>query len=301
MAGSVFIEGKYVSPEDARVSVFDAGFIYSDVVYDVISVWKGWFFKLDEHLDRFETSCKGFRLSNPYDQDAMKRILSRCVQAGGLEDAYVKVECTRGVIPRSSRDLREAENTFTGYAVPYIWIWGEEKCRNGVNLHLAQTVRRVPDTAIDARYKNYNRGDFVKGKFEAYDHGCDDVIMLGTSGEVTEGSGYNVLVVKDGAVATADSNVLEGVTRQAVLELCDDLEIPYELRRVEVQELADADEVIATTTAGGVMPVIALTGNPVADGRPGPLTVKLQQEYWERRARGWHGTRVNDGLADSAI
>ncbi|MCY4087701.1 MAG: aminotransferase class IV [Actinomycetia bacterium] len=300
MALSVFIEGRYISPKEAQVSVFDAGFIYSDVVYDVTSVWKGWFFKLDEHLDRFEVSCKGFRLSNPYDQDAMKRILARCVKAGNWDDAYIKVECTRGVIPNRSRDLREAENTFMGYALPYIWIWGEETCRNGANLHVAQTVRRVPDTSIDARYKNYNRGDFTKGKFEAYDHGCDDVIMIGTSGEVTEGSGYNVLVVKDGTVATADSNVLEGVTRQAVLELCSDLGIPYELRRVEEHELADADEVIATTTAGGVMPVIALSGKPVGDGKPGSLTVKLQEEYWDRRARGWHGTKVDDLLAGSA-
>ena len=300
MAGTVFIEGKYVSPDEAQVSMFDAGFIYSDVVYDVTSVWNGWFFKLDEHLARFERSCKGFRLSNPYDQDAMKRILARCVKAGDLDDAYVKVECTRGVIPGRSRDLRGAENTFTGYALPYIWIWGEEKCRNGVNLHVAQTVRRVPDSAIDARYKNYNRGDFTKGKFEAYDNGCDDVIMLGMSGEVTEGSGCNILLVKDGVVATADSNVLEGVTREAALELCSDLGIPYELRRVEEQELAAADEVFTTTTAGGVMPVLALTGNPVGDGKPGPVTTKLQQEYWDRRARGWHGTKVDDLLVSAA-
>lgn len=297
MAGVVFMDGKYQAPEEARMSIFDAAYIYSDVVYDVTSVWKGWFFKLDEHLERFEQSCAGFRLQSPYDRDAMRRILGECVSRAGLEDAYVKVECRRGVIPKFSRDLRLAEQEFMGYALPYIWIWGEEKCRNGVNIHVARSVTRTPSASVDARYKNYNRADLVQGRLEGYDHGCDDALLLGQHGEVTEGFGWNVLVVKDGVVATPDENVLEGVTRDAVQELCADLGIPFELRRVVPEELAAADEVFASTTAGGVMPIVALTGTPVGDGAAGPITRRLQQEYWERRERGWHGTRVADLLA----
>ncbi len=107
-SGIVFIDGEFVSPDEARMSIFDYGFTWSDCVYDVTSVWHGWFFKLDEHLDRFERSCAGFRLTNPYSRGEVEKILAECVERAGLDDAYVKVELTRGTTPDQSRDLRLA-------------------------------------------------------------------------------------------------------------------------------------------------------------------------------------------------
>jgi branched-chain amino acid aminotransferase len=115
-------------------------------------------------------------------------------------------------------------------------------------------------------------------------------------GTLSEGFGWNVLLVKDGVVASPDWNVLEGCTRQAVLEICADEDVPAELRRVYPEELAEADEVLATTTAGGVMPIVAIDSVPVGDGSPGPITRMLQEQYWARRVEGWHGTRVTDLL-----
>jgi branched-chain amino acid aminotransferase len=297
VAGIVFIDGEFVPPEEARMSIFDFGFTWSDCVYDVTSVWRGWFFKLDEHLDRFERSCAGFRLTNPYSRDEVKEILAECVDRAGLDDAYVKVEVTRGLTPGQSRDLRLAENRFTAYAIPYVWVWGEEKCRDGVNLHLCTRYERISSRAVDQRFKNYNRADLVQARFDAYEAGCDDAVVVSSDGALSEGFGWNILVVKDGTVATPDWNVLEGCTRAAVQEICADEEIPFELRRVEPGELLEADEVFAATTAGGVMPVIAIDSRPVGDGTPGRITRLLQQHYWGRRAEGWHGIRVADLLA----
>lgn len=296
-AGVVFIDGEFVAPEEARMSIFDYGFTWGDCVYDVTSVWRGWFFKLDEHLTRFERSCAGFRLSNPYSRDEVKAILAECVDRAGLEDAYVKVEVTRGTTPDHSRDLRLARNRFTAYAIPYVWIWGEERCRNGASLHLCRRLERISSRAVDQRFKNYNRADLVQGRLDAYDAGCDDAVMVGPDGALSEGFGWNILLVRGGTVATPSWNVLEGCTREAVAEICRDEGIPFEVRRVEPEELETADEVFATTTAGGVMPVVAIDSRPVGDGSPGPITRLLQEEYWSRRRAGWHGTRVADLLA----
>ena len=116
--GVVFIDGEFVAPEEARMSIFDYGFTWSDCVYDVTSVWRGWFFKLDDHLERFERSCDGFRLTLPYTRDEVAAILAECVDRAGLEDAYVKIEVTRGLTPNQSRDLRLAQNRFTGLRDP---------------------------------------------------------------------------------------------------------------------------------------------------------------------------------------
>jgi branched-subunit amino acid aminotransferase/4-amino-4-deoxychorismate lyase len=292
--GVVFIDGEFVPPEEARMSIFDYGFTWSDCVYDVTSVWHGWFFKLDEHLERFERSCEGFRLTLPYDRDEVKAILAECVDRAGLEDAYVKVEVTRGLTPNQSRDLRLAQNRFTAYAIPFVWIWGEDKCRDGASLHLCRRFERVSSKAIDQRFKNYNRADLVQGRLDAYDAGCDDAVLVSADGSLSEGFGWNILLVKDGAVATPDWNVLEGRTRDAVEEICRDEGIPYELRRIEPSELETADEVFAATTAGGVMPVIAVDSRPIGDGTPGPVTRLLQDQYWSKREAGWHGTRTAD-------
>ena len=293
----MFIDGEFVPPEEARMSIFDYGFTWSDCVYDVTSVWHGWFFKLNEHLERFERSCEGFRLTLPYDRDEVKAILAECVDRAGLEDAYVKVEVTRGLTPNQSRDLRLAQNRFTAYAIPFVWIWGEDKCRDGASLHLCRRFERVSSKAIDQRFKNYNRADLVQGRLDAYDAGCDDAVLVSADGSLSEGFGWNILLVKDGAVATPDWNVLEGRTRDAVEEICRDEGIPYELRRIEPSELETADEVFAATTAGGVMPVIAVDSRPIGDGTPGPVTRLLQDQYWSKREAGWHGTRTADLLA----
>lgn len=294
--GVVFIDGEFVAPEEARMSIFDYGFTWSDCVYDVTSVWHGWFFKLDEHLDRFERSCAGFRLTNPHSRDEVKGILAECVDRAGLDDAYVKVEVTRGTTPNQSRDLRLARNRFTAYAIPYVWLWGEDRCRDGVDLHLCRRFERISSRAVDQRLKNYNRADLVQGRLDAYDAGCDDAVLVAPDGALSEGFGWNILLVRDGVVATPDWNVLEGCTREAVREICHDEGIAFELRRVEPEELLEADEVFATTTAGGVMPVITIDSRHVGDGRAGPITRLLQQHYWGRRAEGWHGTRVADLL-----
>ena len=294
--GTVFIDGEYVDPADARMSIFDAGFVWGDSVYDVCSTHKGWFFMLDEHIERFSRSCDGFRLDNPYSHDEMRRICAECVQRSDLQDSYVKLQITRGVSAPGNRDPRQSECKVVIYAIPYVWIWGEDKCRNGVNLRISN-IERVSSKAIDQRFKNYNRADLVQARFEAYDHGCDDAVLCGPDGNLTEGPGYNLFIVNNGKVSSPDYNVLEGVTRRAVRELCEQAGIPFELRKIHPDEMREAAEVFTSTTAGGVMPVIQVDSLPIGNGHAGLTTTQLQSLYWQHREQGWHGTRVTDILS----
>ena len=182
------------------------------------------------------------------------------------------------------------------YAIPYVWIWGEDKCRHGADLFVSG-VERVSSKAIDQRFKNYNRADLVQARFEAYDHGCDDAILTGADGCLTEGPGFNVFIVREGAVASPDYNVLEGITRRAVRELCEREGIPFELRKIRPDEIARASEVFASTTAGGVMPITRINGRPIGNGHAGIVTSRIQRAYWSGREAGWHGVGVSDILA----
>ena len=125
--GSVFIDGDWKPLSEAKVSMFDWGFTRSDVTYDVVSAWKGAFFRLDDHLDRFFASLDKLRMTIPYGRAEVRQILHGCVRAGGLDDAYVAMVCTRGVPPRGARDPRLATNRFYAYALPFVWIASPEK------------------------------------------------------------------------------------------------------------------------------------------------------------------------------
>ena len=298
--GIVFIDNDFVSPSDAKMSIFDVGFVWGDTAYDVTSTWNNWFFMLEEHLDRFQNSVDRFQLKSPYSRNEIREICAECVQRSGHSNAYVKLQMSRGVLSSRTVDPRLTDSKFVAYAIPYVWIWGEDKCRNGAILYLS-SFERVSSKAVDQRIKNYNRADLVQARFQALDEGCDDSILCGPDGYLTEGSGYNILLVKDGKVASPNHNVLEGVTRNVVSELCTLEGIAFELRKIHPDELSNADEVFASTTAGGIMPVTRISNQQVANGQAGPLTLQLQTRYWEKREQGWHGTRVDEILESSVL
>ena len=219
-------------------------------------------------------------------------ILAAVVDRADLEDAYVKIQLTRGHTSGLSRDPREAKPELVALAVPYRWIWGESKCRDGGALHVS-SIERISTRAIDSSVKNYCRADFAQSQLEAFEHGCDDAVLLTHEGLLTEGIGWNIMLVEDGRVRSPGRNVLPGVTRSAVQEICEESGIDFELCDLDRGRLEAADEVFASSTAGGVMPVTSIDAEPVGAGDPGSLTRRIQREYWSRRERGWHGTPVS--------
>ncbi len=290
--GAAFVEGDYVPIGEARLPLLDWGFTRSDATYDVVHVWKGSFFRLEDHLDRFQRSCDRLRLNPGYGRDETREILMTCVRRSGLRDAYVEMICTRGVPAPGSRDPRLCRNRFFAFAIPFVWIVSPERQREGAHLIISE-VPRIAPTSVDPTVKNFHWGDLTRALFQALDRGGESAVLLDSDGYLSEGPGFNVFRIRKGSVTTPEGTVLEGITRATVRELCEELDIPFALKRITPNELRDADEVFISSTAGGVMPVARLDERILGDGRPGPVTMRIRELYWRKHEQGWHGTLVD--------
>ena len=278
--GAAFVEGRYVPVAQARVPILDWGFLRSDATYDVAHVWRGSFFRLDDHLDRFERSMKHLRLSPPYGRGEIQDILVECVRLSGLRDAYAEVICTRGIPKPGSRDPRECENRFYAFVVPFVWIADPHKQERGLHATIGSR-RRIAPESVDPTVKNYHWLDLETGLLEAYERGGETVILVDAEDNVVEGPGFNVFAVKNGVISTPDRGVLEGITRKTVIEFATEQGIPLEARSVPADELRHSDEVFLSSTAGGIIPVTMVDGETVGSGDPGPLTRRLRDAYWD--------------------
>ena len=246
-------------------------------------------------MARFQRSCGGMRLSCPHSSEALKWILATCVHRAQLQDAYVQMIVTRGVLPRTPlRDPRLCTNQFIGYAIPYVWIVSPEHQVTGVNLVICRT-RRTPPEAIDPRVKNFNWMDLDRGLLEALDKGGATGVLCTLDGLLAEGPGFNLFLVKGGELWTPRANVLEGITRQTVFDLAAELGVRARPADLTPEDLQQADEVFLSSTAGGIMPVSRVDGQPMGSGVPGALTTRVRSLYWEKRESGWLGSPV-EGL-----
>jgi branched-chain amino acid aminotransferase len=290
--GAAYVNGKYMPVGEAAIPVTDWGYRRSDVTYDVVSVWGGAFFRLDDHLRRFRKSMQAMRLQPPESDDDIRRILTECVRRSGLREAYVAMDCLRGSLkPGLPRHPVNCKNYLTAFAIPWVWVIPPEVQERGAHLIVAKTPR-IPDASVDPKVKNFHWGDLTRGLFEAYDRGADNCVLLDQDRFVTEGPGYNVFTVTDGAVATPDRGALEGITRLSVQELCAELGLDFAVRPLPATELDAADEIFLATTAGGIMPVSRIDGRILGNDRPGPISSRLRATFWAKRAEGWHATPI---------
>ena len=279
--GCAYIEGRYVPIGEARIPILDTGFLRSDLTYDVVAVWNGKFFRLEDHLDRFERGWKKLRMKPDTGIGEISTILFECVRRSGLRNAYVEMIMTRGIDEDGSRDPRKFRNRLYAYAIPYVWIVKSEAQEAGIHLVIAEKTVRIPPEAIDPTIKNFHWGDLVRGIFEAYDRGGYTVVLTDIKGYITEGPGFNIFIYNDGALLTPEAGVLEGITRKTVLDLADELGIPARLSKFGATALKGAAEVFISSTAGGVMPVTRIDGQPVGAGTPGKITTLIRKRYWE--------------------
>jgi branched-chain amino acid aminotransferase len=204
--------------------------------------------------------------------------------------------CTRGRIAAGSRDIRTAQNTFYCFAVPFVWISSPGQQATGASMRISQ-VTRIPSQSIDPSVKNYHWLDMEMAQLDAYDHEAQLVVLRDLSGAITEGPGFNVFAYVDGRWLTPASGTLQGITRRSVIELAGQVGEPAEEGRLSAEDLRRAAEVLVTSTAGGIMPVTVIDGEPVGTGAPGPLTTLLRELYWDRHLAALVAVSVRDGRA----
>lgn len=282
--GAAWMWGEIIPTSEAALPVTDWGLTHSDITYDVVHAWDGRFFRLDDYLMRFEESLIKCNLSIKQSRDDIRHILHQIVSRSQLQRSYVSFVASRGQPSvAGSRDPRDCVNHFYAWCVPFVWVFPEDVIQRGAHLQVPERVHRIASNSVDPTAKNYHWGDFTQGLIEAKQASFDNTLLLDVQGHVTEGPGFNVFMVKNGQVATPRSGVLEGITRKVSLELCAHLGFQVIEKDITLSELLDADEVFATTTGGGLIPITRINQKIYSNDAPGEVSLALQATYWE-----WH-------------
>ena len=294
--GVAWIAGELTPIHEARIPLLDQGFLHSDLTYDVPSVWDGRYFRLDDHIERLSLSCSKIRLRLPLPKEEIKRILLDMVAQSGIKDAFVELIVTRGMKSvRESKPEDIVPNLYL-FVLPYVWVMDPETQLNGTgSAVIARTVRRIPPGAMDPTVKNLQWGDLTRAMHEARDRGAQYPFLTDGDANLTEGSGFNVVIIKNGIIYTPDRGVLHGVTRKSVFDVARMNGIEVRCEVVPVELAYQADEVFMCTTAGGIMPITSLDGKKIGDGKTGPLTAKIWDGYWQMHWDPVYTIEINYG------
>lgn len=299
--GSAYVADHFCPILEASVPLIDCGFMHADAVYDVVSVSRGAFFRLDGHQTRFARACDAIRVRNPFSREKEAEILHELVARTGLRDAYVWWTVTRGQPPMGRSEMVKAanfDNRFYAFAVSFVFMADDEQRTRGIDLIVSRDRIRIPPRAVDPTAKNFCWLDMQMALFEAGERGAEWAVLTDEAGYLAEAAGANIFAVIDGTVVSPDSGCLEGLTRRSVFDLCSELGLPAKLRRVHADECRAAQEVFMTTTAGSIMPVRSVDGILIGNRNgPGEISVRLHNLYWEKRWGGWHATPVRYELA----
>src|SRR5215470_1912288 len=287
----VYLNGEYVPREQARISIFDVGFLRGDAVFDTTSAWNGRIFKLSQHLERLELSLRAARISCPLSPKALADVIVETTRRCGLRNAYVQTIVTRGEPPVGVRDLTQCRPSLIVFAIPYVWILNHDQIKTGGRGSIVST-RALPVQCLDPKIKSLSRQHFdlavLQGKFA----GADVALMLDLDGHVTEGPGFNLFAVKSGTMYSPPEGILMGITRQTVFELAAEHGLPAREAQLTAYDLYAADEVFVTSTAGGIMPLVEIDGQSIGEGKPGPVSQRLHGLYWALRESGRDGTPI---------
>lgn len=298
-SGAAWMSGQIIPIKDARISVTDWGLTRSDITYDVVHVWDGSFFRIDDYLDRFMASIASLRLEISQTREDIKQILHEMVAASNLTSAYVSMVASRGTpIVAGTRDPRACNNHFYAWVVPFIWVIPPEIAKRGAHIQLANGTTRIPPQSLDPTVKNYHWGDMTNALLSALNDGYDACVLLDHSGHVTEGPGFNVFAVIGDTIVTPKSGVLMGITRKTVLEICAELGLPHTIRDITADEFLQADEIFTATTAGGPVSVTRINQRILGNDASGPVTNQIIDTYWDWHRRSDMITAIQYGASD---
>jgi branched-chain amino acid aminotransferase len=273
------MNGEYVKKEDAKVSVFDHGFLYGDGVFEGIRVYDGNVFRLREHLVRLYDSAKSILLNIPYTLDEMEQAVVETVRKNELRDAYIRLIVSRGV-GELCLDPEKCARPQVIIIADQVRLFPEETYEKGLHIVTVPTRRNVPD-ALNPKIKSLNYLNNILVKIEANRAGVGEALMLNSDGYVAEGSGDNIFIVKRGVLYTPPGylGALEGITRQAIIDLAQQLQYQVKEEPFTRHDVYVADEVFLTGTAAEVIAVVNVDGREIGDGKPGPITRQLLAEF----------------------
>ncbi|MCR4419578.1 MAG: branched-chain-amino-acid transaminase [Clostridia bacterium] len=277
----VYLNGEFLPVEEARISVFDHGLLYGDGVFEGIRAYNGRVFRLREHLDRLYDSARSIALDIGLSKDEMSEVVLETVRRNRLRDAYVRLVVSRGV-GDLGLDPRKCHRPTVFCIAAHIQLYPKELYDKGLELVTVATRRNLPE-AINPRIKSLNYLNNILARIEANLVGAGEGLMLNQEGYVTEATGDNIFLVKDGVLITPPPyvGILEGITRNAVMELAARQGIQVREAVFTRYEVYTADECFLTGTAAEIIPVAKVDGRAIGEVCPGRITKTLMRAFHE--------------------
>jgi branched-chain amino acid aminotransferase len=277
----VYVNGRLVPKNEAMVSVYDHGLLYGDGIFEGIRIYRGRIFKCEQHMDRLWRSAEGIRMTIPVTRQEMVDIQRACIEANNIEEGYIRLVVTRGY-GTLGLDPRKCPVPGIICIADQIQLYPKELYESGMKIVVAKRPR-VPIACLDPRIKSLNYLNNILAKCEAIDAGCHEAIMLNTEGFVSECTGDNIFIVKNGIIYTppSDAGILEGITRQFVMDtLARDCGVKCVAKQLKIEEVLSADEVFLTGSAAEIIAVKQIDETRVSNGE-GPVTRKLRLRFRE--------------------
>jgi branched-chain amino acid aminotransferase len=276
----VYIDGKFYGQDDAKITVYDHGFLYGDSIYEGIRAYDGVVFRLEDHIARLYESAKTIGMKLPMKRREFIELVVNVFRHNGLSTGYCRVVVTRGgIVGQLGLDPRHAES-------PHIVIiLSRRQLTPRTDTKplrvIVSSFRRTPLFCVPATIKSTNYLNNILAKMEALNAGADDVILLDWRGYVAECSGSNIFLVKDEAVLTPPltASILPGISRKEVIDLCEKMDIPMKEVDLSFHDLFNADEAFIAGTGPEVQAIGEISGRDIGDGREGPITRRIHERF----------------------
>ena len=275
MSLQIYINGKFFDKENAKISVYDHGLLYGDGVFEGMRAYSGVVFRIAEHLERLYESARAIQLTIPMTLKALGEAVDATLAKNSLQDAYIRLVVTRGA-GALGLDPNKTSDPQVIIIADSISLYPAEFYEKGLPIITASTIRSHP-AALSPRIKSLNYLNNIMAKMEGLRAGCVEALMLNHKGEVAECTGDNIFIVKHGRLLTPpkDAGILEGITRNAVIELAKIAGIPVEETSLTRHDVFVADECFLTGSAAEVIPVVNIDARVIGDGQVGPITKQL--------------------------
>lgn len=277
----IYIDGEFYEKEDAKISVFDHGFLYGDGIFEGIRIYNRRIFKLNEHVKRLYESARVIYLNIGMEPPAMADLLNQMVARSGKQNGYIRLVVTRGDGPLGI-DPEKCRKARIIIIVDDIQLYPVEFYEKGIEI-ITSSYRRIPVECFDPRIKSLNYLNNVLAKIESKKNNCLESVMLNSNGFVAECTGDNIFIIKDNILKTPATyhGALEGITRGVVLEIGVQFGLKTEEGALTRFDLYNADECFLTGTGAEVIPVVGVDKIKIGDGRPGVITGKIISRFKE--------------------
>ncbi|MDO4586834.1 MAG: branched-chain-amino-acid transaminase [Planctomycetia bacterium] len=281
MSLKIYINGELVPQEDAKISVFDHGFLFGDGIFEGMRSYNGKVFRMNDHIDRLWDSAKTLGFEIPVSKEEMIQAVYQTLKANNISDGYIRLIVTRGC-GTLGLDAHLCGTPQIVIITNLLSLYSSDLYEKGIKIVTASTIR-MPSSSLNPRVKSLNYLNNIMAKIEGHNAGCEEAMMLNHKGDVAECTGDNIFIVRKGKLLTPpiDACILEGITRNAVIDVANQIGLDVAEKAFTRHDVYCAEECFMTGSAAELIPVIEVDGRAIGTGKPGPITKRILTAFRE--------------------